>query len=85
MVESEGFFCRVYALVRRVPRGRVVTYGKWRARWAHRARRGQWGGRYTPVPMCRGRASSTRAAKFSGVQPPARPNNAHACAQRECA
>ena len=25
---DEGFFARVYALVRRVPRGRVVTYGQ---------------------------------------------------------
>jgi methylated-DNA-protein-cysteine methyltransferase-like protein len=27
-LEDEGFFARVYALVRRVPRGRVVTYGQ---------------------------------------------------------
>jgi methylated-DNA-protein-cysteine methyltransferase-like protein len=26
--EEESFFARVYALVRRVPRGRVVTYGQ---------------------------------------------------------
>jgi methylated-DNA-protein-cysteine methyltransferase-like protein len=28
MSGDEGFFARVYALVRRVPRGRVVTYGQ---------------------------------------------------------
>ncbi len=28
MSADEGFFARVYALVRRVPRGRVVTYGQ---------------------------------------------------------
>jgi methylated-DNA-protein-cysteine methyltransferase-like protein len=28
MSPDEGFFARVYALVRRVPRGRVVTYGQ---------------------------------------------------------
>ncbi|MEW5720896.1 MAG: MGMT family protein [Chloroflexota bacterium] len=27
-VPSSNFFCRVYALVRQVPRGRVVTYGQ---------------------------------------------------------
>ena len=27
-VEDDGFFARVYAFVRRVPRGRVVTYGQ---------------------------------------------------------
>ncbi len=28
MNPDEGFFARVYALVRRIPRGRVVTYGQ---------------------------------------------------------
>ena len=28
MTGDEGFFARVYALVRHVPRGRVVTYGQ---------------------------------------------------------
>ena len=28
MNDDEGFFARVYALVRRVPKGRVVTYGQ---------------------------------------------------------
>jgi methylated-DNA-protein-cysteine methyltransferase-like protein len=26
--DEDGFFARVYALVRRIPRGRVVTYGQ---------------------------------------------------------
>lgn len=28
MTRSEGFFERVYAVVRRIPRGRVATYGE---------------------------------------------------------
>jgi len=26
--DEDGFFARVYALVRRIPRGRVATYGE---------------------------------------------------------
>src|SRR2546430_5065306 len=77
------FVNRVHALVRAVPRGRVVTYGQIAQLPADRARHVRWGGSHTPAD--RGspgsesstgpvawRAATLEAAPGTGVRWPAK-------------
>ena len=68
-------YSRIYAVVRRIPRGRVATYGQVAQLAGLSGHARQVGTRFTqwrPITLCRGIGSSTRAVRSARAPSPAR-------------